>query len=103
MLNTPGCVIDLRTGDVRVHRRQDYCTKITAVAPSGGCPIWLEFLNRVRWFRGAACPADRIGLLEQMLRCVTCYREDCTDGKRYKARNSKAMRLIAMTMPIIGP
>ncbi len=47
LLSTPGCVIDLKTSDVRGHRREDYSTKITATAPSGGCPTWLEFLKRI--------------------------------------------------------
>ena len=47
LLNTPGCVIDLKTGDAHTHRLDEYCTKITATAPSGDCPIWHEFLKRV--------------------------------------------------------
>ena len=47
LLNTPGCVIDLRSGETRPNSREDYCTKVTAVVPSGGCPTWLEFLNRI--------------------------------------------------------
>jgi putative DNA primase/helicase len=46
-LNTPGGTIDLRTGHLRQHRREDYCTKATAVAPGGTCPRWLAFLDRV--------------------------------------------------------
>ena len=49
-LNTPGGTVDLRTGALRQHQREDYCTKITAVAPAAvgtQCPKWLEFLNRI--------------------------------------------------------
>ncbi len=46
LLNTPTGVVDLRTGDIRSHRREDYCTKITAVSPGGDCPLWCEFLKR---------------------------------------------------------
>jgi P4 family phage/plasmid primase-like protien len=45
-LNTPGGVVDLRTGDVRPHTVADRFTKITAVAPGGECPTWLQFLDR---------------------------------------------------------
>lgn len=45
-LNTPNGVVDLRTGMMRAARTEDYCTNITAVAPSGECPIWLAFLQR---------------------------------------------------------
>jgi putative DNA primase/helicase len=50
LLNTPGGVVDLRTGDVRPHRPDDYMTKITAVAPdfTNRCPkLWLKFLHRI--------------------------------------------------------
>ena len=47
LLNTPAGVVDLRTGDIREHRRDDYMTKITAIGPSGGHPLWMEFLNRI--------------------------------------------------------
>lgn len=47
LLNTPTGIVDLRTGRSQAHRRDDYCTKITAVAPGGGCPVWLKFLDRV--------------------------------------------------------
>ncbi len=47
LLNTPDGTIDLSTGQMREHRREDYCTKITAVGPGGECPLWLSFLNRI--------------------------------------------------------
>jgi putative DNA primase/helicase len=47
VLNTPGGIIDLRTGKSRPARIDDYCTKITAVAPGGDCPTWESFLQRV--------------------------------------------------------
>ena len=47
LLNTPDGVVDLRTGDMREHSREDYMTKITAVAPGGECPQWKRFLERV--------------------------------------------------------
>ncbi len=48
LLNTPACVIDLRTGATRPARIDDYVTKQTAVAPTNeGCPRWLRFLSDV--------------------------------------------------------
>ena len=48
LLNTPGGVVDLRTGQSCARTgRDDYMTKITAVAPGGDCPLWLAFLDRV--------------------------------------------------------
>src|SRR5262249_24934191 len=47
LLNTPSGLVDLRTGEMRDHRPEDYMTKSTAVAPGGDCPTWLRFLDRV--------------------------------------------------------
>jgi putative DNA primase/helicase len=48
LLNTPGGIVDLRTGKLLPHDPMKYMTKITAVAPGGdGCPLWLSFLARV--------------------------------------------------------
>jgi putative DNA primase/helicase len=47
LLNTPGGVVDLRTGTLRPHRPEDYMTKITAVAPDGDCPTFMEFLETI--------------------------------------------------------
>jgi putative DNA primase/helicase len=47
LLNTPGGVVDLRTGAMRAHRIEDYMTKITAVAPDGDCPRWKKFIAKV--------------------------------------------------------
>jgi putative DNA primase/helicase len=44
ILNTPGGVVDLRRGEVRAARREDYCTKTTAVTPGGECSLWRAFL-----------------------------------------------------------
>lgn len=46
-LNTPGGIVDLHTGIIRPARREDYCTKMTAVAPGGNCSLWLAFLERI--------------------------------------------------------
>jgi putative DNA primase/helicase len=47
ILNTPGGVVDLLSGELRKHRASDYLTRMTAVAPGGHCPTWREFLDRV--------------------------------------------------------
>lgn len=48
LLNTPGGEVDLRSGKMRAHRRESYCTKRTSVAPSTGPVVrWLKFLHRV--------------------------------------------------------
>ena len=47
LLNTPGGVVDLRTGRTRAHDPRDCMTKIAAVAPGGDCPLWRRFLARI--------------------------------------------------------
>jgi len=62
LLNTPDGVVDLRTGRVRVHDPRDYVTKITGVAPGGGCPLFVAFLERIT--RGNA---DLIAYIQRVL------------------------------------
>jgi putative DNA primase/helicase len=47
LLATPQGTVDLRSGDTRPARRSDYLTKRTTVAPSGECPQWLDFLEKI--------------------------------------------------------
>jgi P4 family phage/plasmid primase-like protien len=47
LLNTPGGVIDLRTGEIHNHAPSELHTKITAATPGGECPIWQQTLARV--------------------------------------------------------
>lgn len=46
-LNTPSGVVDLRTGTLRAHQRNDFHTKVAGAAPGGDCPRWLAFLGQV--------------------------------------------------------
>jgi putative DNA primase/helicase len=47
IISTPSGVVDLETGVLRTALPEDYCSKLTAVGPSGDCPIWRGFLDRV--------------------------------------------------------
>jgi putative DNA primase/helicase len=49
LLNTPGGTVDLRTGTIREHSRDDLITKITSVAPDDGADdsAWAKFLSDV--------------------------------------------------------
>jgi len=47
LLNTPGGVVDLRTGRTCPGDRQDNLTMCTAVGPSGECPLWHSFLSKI--------------------------------------------------------
>ena len=47
LLNTPGGVVDLRTGRMRAHDRADRMTKITTATPGGDCPTWRQFIDEV--------------------------------------------------------
>lgn len=50
LLGTPAGTVDLRTGELRAARQQDFITKVTAVGPAGEfdpvfhCPRWQQFL-----------------------------------------------------------
>jgi P4 family phage/plasmid primase-like protien len=46
LLNTPSGTIDLRTGQMRNHNPEDYCTKITSVSPNyDNMQMWLNAVN----------------------------------------------------------
>lgn len=49
VLNTPGGVLDLRSGSLAPHDPADYLTKITAVeySENADCPRWLAFLDDI--------------------------------------------------------
>jgi putative DNA primase/helicase len=51
LLNTPGGIVDLKTGRQRPHDRADRMTRITTATPGGltaaDCPIWRQFLDEV--------------------------------------------------------
>jgi putative DNA primase/helicase len=49
LLNCLNGTIDLRTGEIRKHDREDYQTKIanTEFHPDAPCPLWIKFLDRV--------------------------------------------------------
>lgn len=47
LLNTPGGIIDLRSGTISPHDPDAHMTRCAAVAPDGSCPMWLGFLKRV--------------------------------------------------------
>lgn len=62
LLNSPGGTVHLLHGDIREHRRADYITKTTAVAPGGDCSLWLESLKR--WTDG---DEEFIGFLRRLV------------------------------------
>ncbi len=47
LLNTPGGVIDLKTGSCREHNRADLMTRMTTATAKGSSPRWLRFLNDI--------------------------------------------------------
>lgn len=64
LLNVQNGTLELRTGAVRPHRREDYITKLIPVAydPAASCPTFDAFLARIF--------ADRRGLIEYVQRLV---------------------------------
>jgi putative DNA primase/helicase len=49
LLNVMNGTLDLQTGELRPHRREDAITKISPVVydPGATCPLWLSFLRRI--------------------------------------------------------
>ncbi|MEZ5566501.1 MAG: phage/plasmid primase, P4 family [Gammaproteobacteria bacterium] len=47
VLNTPGGVLDLRTGTLNQHAPEQYLTRQAAASPAAECPRWLTFLDEV--------------------------------------------------------
>jgi putative DNA primase/helicase len=47
LLNFLNCTMDLRTGEMREHRREDMLTQVCPVEwrPNAECPMWLEYLR----------------------------------------------------------
>jgi putative DNA primase/helicase len=88
ILNTPAGVVDLTTGQLRPHRQDDYCTKITNATPTPGatCPRWLAFLHRV-----TNGDADLIAFLQRIAGyCLTgCIRDHALFFFFGKGRNGK--------------
>lgn len=63
-LNVENGTLDLRTGELRPHRRADRITKLAGTTFDGGatCPLFFEFLERI-----AAGDAERIAFLQRAL------------------------------------
>ena len=61
LLNTPAGLADLRTGLIEPHAPEQYCTKITSVAPTGECHRWREFLGEV-----TECDVQLIDYLQRL-------------------------------------
>jgi putative DNA primase/helicase len=63
LLNVLNGTVDLRTGELREHRREDYLTKIASVEYdlNAACPVWDKCLSR--WMDGNA---DLIGYLQRV-------------------------------------
>ena len=49
LFNVENGTIDLRTGEIREHRREDFITKLAPVKldPTADCPLWRQFLDRI--------------------------------------------------------
>ena len=47
LLNTPGGVVDLRSGHMRPHQSGDMLTKVAGAIPGGSCRRWIRFLLQI--------------------------------------------------------
>ena len=64
LLNVENGTIDLHTGMLREHRREDFITKLAPVTldPAATCPIWDAFLDRI--FDG---DAELVGYVQRLV------------------------------------
>jgi putative DNA primase/helicase len=46
-LNTPGGMVDLKTGRIKPHDRRERMTKLTTATPRGDCARWCAFLDDI--------------------------------------------------------
>jgi putative DNA primase/helicase len=47
LFNTPAGTVNLKTGAMQEHRREDYITKIAEASPGGACQRWREFIETI--------------------------------------------------------
>ena len=64
LLNCQNGSLDLRTGKLRIHKREDYLTKVAPVEfdPETLAPRWLEFLDRI-----LANNVDLVGYVQRLV------------------------------------
>ncbi len=64
LLNVLNGTIDLRTGELQPHRREDLITRCLPITyvPEAKCPLWLQFLHDIM--------AKKVGLIDYLQRAV---------------------------------
>jgi putative DNA primase/helicase len=74
LFNVQNGTLDLRTGALREHRRDDYLTKLAPVEfdPSARCPRWLDFFHRIMGGK-----MELIGYLQRV--AGYCLSGDCSE------------------------
>jgi len=93
LFNTPGGTIDLHTGQLRPHRREDYITKMANATPRGACPKWITFLKRI------TNNSDELqAYLQRLAGYALCGdpREECLDFFYGSGGNGKGTYLAAL-------
>lgn len=100
-LNTLSGTVDLRTGNIHPHRREDYLTKLcpTQYAPEATCPAWEQFLDLV-----FGNDADLIGFVRRLFGyCLTGdTREHLLAVFVGNGSNGKST-LLEVLMDVFGP
>jgi putative DNA primase/helicase len=67
LLGTPAGTVDLRTGQLRDARPEEYVSMTTAVAPGGDCPLWKQTILAI-----CGRDADIVGYLQRFFGyCLT--------------------------------
>jgi len=74
LFNVENGTINLRTGEIREHRREDFVTKLAPVAfdPDADCPLWRQFLQTI--FNGSE---ELVGYIQRLAGyCLTGVTEE---------------------------
>jgi putative DNA primase/helicase len=100
-LNCPNGTIDLRTGGLRPHRREDYVTKLcpTRYDPAATCPAWDRFLGSI--FTG---DEELIGFIRRLLGyCLTGDTREHVLAVFYGHGGNGKSTFVEVSMGTLGP
>src|SRR5690606_38611951 len=103
LINTPGGVVDLRTGRMRPHDRADRMTKIASatLVPGSSCPIWRGCGVRASWVQPRPNRAGA-GMSRRSRRSPGVRVVHRGKPKRLTAQERKQLKRRQAIEPIIG-
>lgn len=101
LLNVSNATIDLRTGEMREQRREDFITKMAPVTfdPDADCPLWRKFLDEV--FQGNT---ELIDFIQRLVGyCLTGVTEEHVLPFLHGVGSNGKTTLIETVLMLFGP